>query len=154
VGLYGGREGEYIGASFATPSQDEIERRLRELGGPATRVGSTVDVEVEMLARDGRPVLSRISAVRLQPGAFRGAVFGVTLATSGLESDTPTSLTPRQLEVLQFLARGVSTAEIASDLSLSVVTVRNHVGGLLRAFNANSRLEVVAKARAQGLIAN
>ena len=107
-----------------------------------------------MLARDGRRVVSRISAVRLQPGVFRGAIFGVTLATSGVESHTPTHLTPRQLEILQFLARGVSTAEIASDLSLSVETVRNHIRALLRAFDANSRLEVVAKARAQGLVAN
>jgi PAS domain S-box-containing protein len=154
AGLYGGRHGEHIGASFTPTTRDEAERRLRRLGRRSTRAGSTVHVDVEMLAHDGRRVVSRISAVRLQPGTFRGAIFGVTLATSGVESRTPTQLTPRQLEVLQFLARGVSTAEVASDLHLSVQTVRNHIRALLRAFNANSRLEVVAKARAQGLVAH
>ena len=151
VALYGDRHGEDIGASFAPTSRVEAEQRLRRLSDPTTPAGSTVEMEVEMLARDGRRVVSWISAVRLKPGAFRGAIFGVTLASSGVESHIPTPLTPRQLEILQFLARGVSTAEIASDLRLSVETVRNHIRALLRAFDANSRLEVVAKARAQGL---
>jgi DNA-binding CsgD family transcriptional regulator len=151
--LYGDHQGEHIGTSFAPASADEAERRLRLLGSRKTRVGSTADIEVEMLATDGRRILTQISAVRLQPGRFRGAIFGVTVAKPVVDFHGPTYLTPRQLEVLQLLAGGASTARIAADLHISRETVRNHVRDLLRAFHAHSRLEVVAKALAEGLVA-
>src|SRR5262249_20153847 len=44
-------------------------------------------------------------------------------------------------------ARARSTAQIADELGLSRQTVRNHVGRLLRALGASSRLEAVAIAR-------
>jgi DNA-binding CsgD family transcriptional regulator len=61
-------------------------------------------------------------------------------------------LTRRQLEILRFLAEGRSTAWIAAELWLSVATVRNHVAGAMRALDAHSRLEAVARARALGLL--
>jgi PAS domain S-box-containing protein len=151
--LYGDRQGEHIGTSFAPTSAGQAEQRLRRLGDRKTPAGSTANVEVEMLARDGSRVLAQISAVRLQPGTFQGAIFGVTTAKPMVDSNAPTHLTPRQFEVLQLVAGGASTAQIAADLYISRETVRNHVRGLLRAFHARSRLEAVAKARAEGLVA-
>jgi PAS domain S-box-containing protein len=56
-------------------------------------------------------------------------------------------LTPRELEVLKCLADGHSTREVATMLSISVPTVRNHVEHVLHKLNAHSRLEAVAVAR-------
>lgn len=151
--LYGDHQGEHIGTSFAPTSAGEAERRLRRLGDRKTRAGSTANIEVETLARDGRRILAEISAVRLQPGRFRGAIFGLTVAKPVVESQGPTNVTPRQFEVLQLLAGGASTDQIAAGLYISRETVRNHVRNLLRAFHAHSRLEAVAKARAEGLVA-
>ncbi|HZD86996.1 MAG TPA: LuxR C-terminal-related transcriptional regulator [Gaiellaceae bacterium] len=61
------------------------------------------------------------------------------------ESAPPT--TPRQQEVLQLLAQGFSTKEVAERLTLATPTVRNHVAGLLRAFGCHSRVELLAEAR-------
>lgn len=60
--------------------------------------------------------------------------------------DVP-EFTPRQLEVLELLARGRSVKEIGQELYLSQATVRNHVRSLLQVLGAQSQLEAVAKAR-------
>jgi DNA-binding NarL/FixJ family response regulator len=66
--------------------------------------------------------------------------------------ENPLPLTTRQLEILRMLAAGQSTEAIARELWLSVATVRNHVARTLRALDAHTRLEAIAKARALGLL--
>ncbi len=77
-------------------------------------------------------------------------------AVAWLEPQPPrviaTDMTPRQEQVLQLLALGGSTEQIAADLHLTTETVRNHVRHVLRALGAHSRLEAVVVARRQGLI--
>jgi DNA-binding CsgD family transcriptional regulator len=55
------------------------------------------------------------------------------------------SLTPREREVLGALARGGTTAEIASELYLSPHTVRDHVKTVYEKFGVSSRGELVAR---------
>jgi DNA-binding NarL/FixJ family response regulator len=59
--------------------------------------------------------------------------------------------TPRQREVLALLAEGRGSKDIADLLGLSLDSVRNHVQHLLVRFDAHSKLELLAKVRAQGL---
>jgi DNA-binding CsgD family transcriptional regulator len=61
-------------------------------------------------------------------------------------------LTRRQIEILGLIAEGLSTENIAGRLWLSPVTVRNHAARILRALDAHSRVEAVAKARRLGLL--
>lgn len=61
-------------------------------------------------------------------------------------------LTTRETEVLRRLADGLTTEQIASDLYLSVNTVRNHVNSVIRKLNVHSRLEAVSAAIRRGLI--
>ena len=60
-------------------------------------------------------------------------------------------LTRREREVLQYLSDGHTTQEIATQLSISVRTVRNHVEHILHKLDAHSRLEAVAVSRRLGL---
>jgi len=53
-------------------------------------------------------------------------------------------LTPRQLEVLQLIAAGNTTSEMAGLLSLSPETVRWHVKSILRKLHAKTRAEAAA----------
>ncbi len=63
------------------------------------------------------------------------------------------ALTDREVEVLRLLAQGMSNRELADQLYLSVHTVRAHVRALLAKLGAHTRLEAVAVARRQGIIA-
>lgn len=61
-------------------------------------------------------------------------------------------LTPREREVLQLLTHGMSTDEIASTLSISPATTRNHIQSVMNKLDVHSRLEAVAYAYQHGLI--
>ena len=61
------------------------------------------------------------------------------------------SLSPRELEVLQELARGATTAEIANTLVISQNTVKTHIRRLMNKLDVNNRTEAVARAAALGL---
>jgi DNA-binding CsgD family transcriptional regulator len=62
-------------------------------------------------------------------------------------------LTPRQREILDLVASGLSTAEIAGELTLSPETVRNHLRNASRELGAHNRVEAIATARRVGLLA-
>jgi DNA-binding NarL/FixJ family response regulator len=64
----------------------------------------------------------------------------------------PTRLTPRQHDVLGFIARGFSNKKIASELKLAEGTVKLHVAALLKTLGVNNRTEAVFTATAQGLV--
>jgi DNA-binding NarL/FixJ family response regulator len=55
----------------------------------------------------------------------------------------PDRLTPREVDVLRLIARGRTTTEIASDLTLSVRTVGRHVTNLYNKIEARNRAEAV-----------
>ena len=61
-------------------------------------------------------------------------------------------LTARELEVLQLLAEGASTAQASDQLGISTATLRAHVQAILRKLGAHSRLEAVAEAARLGVI--
>jgi DNA-binding NarL/FixJ family response regulator len=62
------------------------------------------------------------------------------------------SLTPRELEVLQLMARGLTNRQIARRLEISEHTVKFHAGAVLSKMNARSRAEAVARAIGLGWI--
>ncbi len=71
---------------------------------------------------------------------------------SALSRSDVTTLTPRQLEVLELLSKGKSAKEIGQHLYLSETTVRNHIRSLLQALGAHSQLEALARARELGIL--
>lgn len=62
------------------------------------------------------------------------------------------TLTPRELEVLQWMARGLTNRQIARRLEISEHTVKFHAGSVLGKLNARSRAEAVARAIGLGWI--
>ncbi len=59
---------------------------------------------------------------------------------------TARALTPRQLEVLRLIARGLRNAEIARRLHISEQTVKTHIANLLRRLGLRSRLQAASYA--------
>ena len=64
----------------------------------------------------------------------------------------PPHLTPRQLQMLELLAEGLTARRIAARLRLKETTVRNHIQAALGQLDAHSQLEAVAKARRRRLL--
>ncbi|MEU1733730.1 response regulator transcription factor [Streptosporangium sp. NPDC020145] len=62
------------------------------------------------------------------------------------------TLTPRELEVLRLLADGMSNPEIARDLRIGEVTVRTHVGHILRKLSLRDRIHAVVFAYEAGVV--
>lgn len=61
-------------------------------------------------------------------------------------------LTPREIDVVQLLALGLSTTDVAQELALSVNTVRNHLAAAMQKLGVGSRLAAVAEAIRLGIV--
>ncbi len=94
----------------------------------------------------GEPVISQAETIALLREASRqraeSAVVGQALA----------SLTPREREVLQALADGLSDKEIAIRLHLGPKTVRTHMANMLGKLDVDSRLQALVLAARHGVI--
>ena len=95
-------------------------------------------------AYEGEPPLARSLVPHLVDEIRRGSARRLTLPSSTV------TLTPREWEVGEMLREGLSTAEMAERLGVSPVTVRRHVGLLLRKIGARNRRVAVEMLRAYG----
>ena len=72
---------------------------------------------------------------------------GVTAPDAGL----PDGLSPREAQILELVARGLSNREIGEGLSISEHTAANHVRSILRKTECANRTEAASYAHRHGL---
>jgi two-component system, NarL family, nitrate/nitrite response regulator NarL len=98
-------------------------------------------IEAIRLAQKGEAqVSSRIA------GAMMERLFYLSRMFSAVEHkiDGDVRLTSRELEVLQFIAEGLTNQEIAARLVVEVGTVKNHVHSILEKLNVSNRDEAAS----------
>ncbi|MFT4128023.1 MAG: response regulator transcription factor [Gordonia sp. (in: high G+C Gram-positive bacteria)] len=84
------------------------------------------------------------------PG-LAGLVLGEFRRISRAEEPHTPALTDRETEVLRYVAKGLSSKQIATRLTISPRTVENHVGATLRKLQLGNRVELARYAMEHGL---
>ena len=148
-----------------------LERLLRGGDGPAALVLGAERTEEAALAALGagaRGFLPRESGGEELIAAVRAIATGLVVIAPGpaaallarlldrprppLATEPGEALTPREGEVLQALAAGLTNRAIARRLGVSENTVKFHVSAILTKLDAASRAEAVALAARRGLL--
>ena len=65
-------------------------------------------------------------------------------ASRGPEAARDVKMTPREQEVIDCIARGLSNQKIADELTISVHTVKSHVRNIMEKLALHSRLQIAA----------
>jgi DNA-binding NarL/FixJ family response regulator len=102
-----------------------------------------------------------LSAIRV--AADGGSLFSPTITrrlieqfAAGGAADAPPAelaeLTARELEVLRLVARGLSNAEISSELVISEHTTKTHVASILQKLGLRNRVQAVVLAYESGVV--
>lgn len=145
-------------------SQGEPYRRfeiqVKRLSGEVGRVSVTVvillgaDATEESYVYFLEPVLRRRRADEIVERILAapygtGLILGERNRDSGGEGPF---LTPRQAEILELLADGLTDEQIATALFISVHTVRNHLRAILESLDVRNRVQAVARALRENLI--
>jgi DNA-binding NarL/FixJ family response regulator len=105
------------------------------------------EVSIEEVADAVRAVVQGQSLITPSMAAKLISEFG-TLARRASEVEAPPnpSLSPRELEVLKRVARGMSNEDIADELGMTPPAVRNHVANILVKLQLRSRIEAALMA--------
>ena len=92
----------------------------------------------------------------LAPAVTRAVIEEFSRQTPTQAPTPPTAiaeLTPREQEVLDLLARGLSNAEICGQLVISEATAKTHVARILQKLDLRDRVQAVIYAYETGLVA-
>ena len=140
----GGNLHELVAAGIQAVLDRESDRFELELAVPELK---ECRVEISVTPRpDGAAgaVLMQAERARSDPP---GAPPRSTIVGRAIET-----LTPRELEVLQLMSRGLDNAAIAERLGVGYTTVRAHVSSIMAKLDARSRLAAVVRALQRGIV--
>jgi DNA-binding CsgD family transcriptional regulator len=145
--------GDVVGKFFTSLVAPDAVGRARATFEENIKGERHDDFSIDLVV-EGEVTRLEISSVAIGERHRAIGMFGLARPVRG-ESPAPKidgRLTRRQQQILQRLADGRSTEEIAKELVLSRETVRNHIRHILQRLNVRSRLAAIALARREGLV--
>jgi DNA-binding NarL/FixJ family response regulator len=118
------------------------------------RAGASGFVVKDMALEDILAAIRVVAAgdALLAPGVTRRLIEEFADRRPALRTQGIGGITGRERQVLALIGCGMSNAEIAADLSVSVATVKTYVGRLLAKLNARDRVQLVIAAYRAGLV--
>ncbi|MCY1157880.1 MAG: response regulator transcription factor [Citricoccus sp.] len=120
--------------------------------------GAVSDVQAALAAGAAGYLLKDASAEELRDAVGNAAAGTWTLPAGlarralGAGSGTGPSLSPREIDILEQLARGRTNREIAAGLFISQATVKTHLNHVFQKLGVGNRTEAVTVARSLHLI--
>jgi DNA-binding NarL/FixJ family response regulator len=146
------------------PGLDGVEAtaRVAAAGTAAVLVLTTYDTDGDVLravAAGATGYLLKDAPRHELTAAVRAAARGETVLAAPVAAtlarqvrgDQP-SLTPREVQVLERIARGLSNPDIGRDLFISEATVKSHVMRIFDKLGVNDRTAAVTAALARGIL--
>ena len=125
-----------------------IEHSLEVYGGIVALLFSVLGIWLGLkLTRTRETVVVREVPVRVEVPVPSGGPFVPNAARQ-----EELGITRREMEILQLIAEGLSTREIAERLYVSENTVKTHSGRLFDKLSARRRTQAVQRAKEAGLI--
>jgi DNA-binding NarL/FixJ family response regulator len=109
-------------------------------------------IEAIRLVHQGSYVVEDRVLEKPQVGAWLLEQFEQAEGEAGEEFSLLVPLSPREMEILQYIAQGRSNKEIAYDLGISRQTVKNHMTSILRKLAVNDRTQAAIYALRRGWI--
>jgi len=119
---------------------------------PEQLVGAIREVARGVSIIDPKFVETLVAALGELTPERSGSPPAVDYRSNAASASIPEPLTERELEVLGLIAEGDSNQEIARKLVVTLATVKTHVNHIFGKLGAESRVQVVARARANGLL--
>lgn len=160
----------------------EVTRRMHQRWPNLAIVVLTMheedELKTEALRAGARAFMTKVSAMHEVVGTIRAVAEGVEISpgvaaeiarefaplvpaaaaagTAGAASIAVTNasspLTPREEEILQLIADGRSTTEVARELFISGKTVKNHLASIYAKLDARDRTQAVLSAVRSGIV--
>ncbi|HEV8459276.1 MAG TPA: LuxR C-terminal-related transcriptional regulator [Gaiellaceae bacterium] len=148
---FGGEE--IVGKLFSSVVSPDAIRRARQTFEKNLRGEKHGSYSIDLVPR-GEPLTVEITSAPISRQHHVIGVFGIARPVENVQQAPRVDdrLTPRQHEILQLLAAGMSTDGIAKTLYLSRETVRNHIRHILQRLGVRSRLAAIALAHREGLV--
>jgi len=147
--------------AFASPEKDDPVRSAR-IFGAAEALRQQIAAPrppqwralVERILSDVNNALGAESfAEEMEAGGRLSAEEALAVFVQPAEQQTISSiLSPRELEVLQLVAAGLTDAQVAQELVVSTRTVHSHLQSIYNKFGVNSRTAALRSATEQKLI--
>ena len=94
------------------------------------------------------PIEELVNSIRVIMDGKR--IYAPELVDFVYEDNSGNPLTDRESQVLELVAEGKTTKEIASELYLTAGTVRNYISTILEKLNVGNRIEAIARFREKG----
>ena len=164
VACYGSAD-RYLGMLAATLGESELaERHFERAIAENRRMGASTWV-AHTAYEYGRLMLDQGIAARGRAEALLGEA-AILAEQTGMEgllgkvrslgvpaqgAGLPDGLSPREAQVLELVARGLSNREIGEELSISEHTAANHIRSILRKTESSNRTEAASYAHRHGL---
>jgi DNA-binding CsgD family transcriptional regulator len=161
VACYGAAD-RFLGMLAATLGEAELAERHfswaidlnREMEAPTWLAHTAYEHGRFLLGRDSDRAATRLAeAASLAEQIGMAALLAKIRSLGGVASigELPSGLSPREAQILELVARGLSNRQIGEELSISEHTAANHIRAILQKTQSSNRTEAASFAHRHGL---